>query len=166
MRLGKAARALACALMLFPSMAFGADGTRIVGSWVVTAKEDRFGDGGSFAAITSDGDSRVLAVRCIQKVLTIAIGLIGDDPKSLTQGQIFGIKLRTDKEPVMATVGIAITGRLIQVETMADMVRTIRKGKETAVRIENEDGVSETVVFKTKDTGRAFARIAEECSLD
>lgn len=142
------------------------DSKRIVGTWVVSEKEDRFGEGGSYIAMTPDGAGNVLGVRCIERVLSIGIADGSDDPKPLVTGSRYVVKLRTDKEPAVTTTGLAIADRLIQVETMADMVRTMRKGKETAVRIESESGVSRTMVFKTSATGKAFSRIAAECKLD
>jgi hypothetical protein len=141
------------------------DSGRLIGSWYVTATEDRFGKGGTFAALT--GDAGVgLAVRCIEGDLTIGVLDMSPDPKPLPIGGKFVIKLRIDKEPIMTTVGQAISDRLIQVSTQADMVRTIRKGRETALRLESADGVSLTRIFKTRETSKAFDRIAKECNLD
>jgi hypothetical protein len=162
----KAVFALAASLW-FAGYARAEDGRQIVGSWVVTDSDDRFGKGGTFTAAAFDeGMSTALVIRCIEKDLSIAILDAANDPRPLDVGTTFVVKLRTDKEPVMTSIGKAISERLIQVETQADMVRTIRKGRETALRLENEHGVSRTVIVKTKNNGKAFARIAKECALD
>jgi hypothetical protein len=147
--------------------AYAKDERQIVGSWIVSNNEDRFGKGGTFvAAVPDDAAGTALAVRCIEKELTIAVIDSSQDPKPLKRGAAYVVKLRTDKEPIMTTFGKAINDRLIQVDTQADMVRTIRKGRETAVRLENDDGVSRTIVFRTKGNAKALDRIADECSLD
>lgn len=142
------------------------DGVKVIGTWIVSAKDDRFEDGGTFFAMTADGGGEAFAVRCIQKELSIALGKIGDSADKLTAGQKFGIKLRVDKQPIIETSGVAISEKLIQAETKPEMVKTIRTGKETAVRIENEVGVTATYIFKTMKTEKAFARLAKECKLD
>jgi hypothetical protein len=61
---------------------------RMIGNWMTSAKEDRFGDGGTFVAATGD-DGIVLAVRCLQKSLSIGIIEVGDDPKPVEKGDLF-----------------------------------------------------------------------------
>jgi hypothetical protein len=133
----------------------------------VSNNEDRFGNGGTFVAAAPDETAgTALTIRCIEKELSIAVLDNASDPKPLKVGTAYIVKLRTDKEPIMTTVGKVINDRLIQVDTQADMVRTIRKGRETAVRLENDNGVSRTIVFRTKGTAKALSRIADECNLD
>jgi hypothetical protein len=38
--------------------------------------------------------------------------------------------------------------------------RTLEKGRETAIRLENENGVSRTIIFRTRGTAKALARVA------
>lgn len=132
---------------------------------MTSAKEDRFGDGGTFAAITADG-SLALAVRCLQKNLSIGIGEIGLDPKPIQKGDYFAFKFRIDTQPVVEAAGIAISDRLIQVVTERSLVKAIRDGKETAVRVESTGGITSTHIFNTSGSKRAFADLSRECPLD
>ncbi|WFU44106.1 hypothetical protein QA640_17635 [Bradyrhizobium sp. CB82] len=163
---------LATMLLAATVCAHAKDERQVVGSWLIDNKEDRFGNGGTFIAAVPDvsasaNSGTALVVRCIEKDLSIALlDSAQIDPKPLKIGTAYVVKLRTDTEPVMTTVGKAINERLIQVETQADMVRTIRKGRETAIRLENSDGVSRTIIFQTKGNAKALARIAAECKLD
>jgi hypothetical protein len=138
---------------------------RMVGNWLTSAKEDRFGDGGAFIAVTGDGGIAI-AVRCIQKTLTIGIMQVGDDPKPIQKGDLFLFKFRVDTQPVVETGGVAIGDRLVQVVTEKALVKSIRDGKETAVRLEDNRGVSSTHVFNTRGARAAFADLSRECPLD
>jgi hypothetical protein len=138
---------------------------RIVGNWMTSAKEDRFGDGGTFAAMTGDGGI-ALAVRCLQKNLSIGVIEIGSDPKPMEKGDLFLFKFRVDTQPVVETGGVAIGDRLIQLVTEKALVKAIRDGKETAMRIEDKRGATSTHVFDTAGSRRAFADLSRECPLD
>jgi hypothetical protein len=138
---------------------------RIIGRWMVSAKLDRFGDGGTFVAAAVD-QGIVLAVRCIQKELSIAMIEAGPDQKPLQTGDAFKLKFRIDTQPIVEAVGVAIDNRVIQVFTEKSTVRAMRDGREAAVRIENAKGVSQTIVFKTFGARPAFKDLAKECPLD
>jgi hypothetical protein len=138
---------------------------RMIGNWMTSAKEDRFGDGGTFVAIVADG-SVVLAVRCIQKTLSLGIGEIGFDQKPIAKGDLFLLKFRVDALPVVETVGSAISERLIQIETERALVKSIRDGKETAVRVSDTRGTTITHIFKTAGSRSAFADLSRECPLE
>jgi hypothetical protein len=138
---------------------------RVVGNWITSAKEDRFGDGGTFVAITGEGDVG-LAVRCLQKNLSIGVLEIGDDPKPIEKGDLFKFKFRVDAQPVIEAAGMAISDRLIQVETEKATVKAIRDGRETAMRIEDSRGVTSTHIFDTTGARRAFADLSRECPID
>jgi hypothetical protein len=99
------------------------EGRQLVGTWPVTNNDDRFGKGGTFVAAAFDETmGTALVVRCIEKDLSLAILEAANDPNPLTLGVTYVVKLRTDKEPIMTSVGKAISERLIQVDTQADMV--------------------------------------------
>ncbi len=139
---------------------------KIVGNWIVSSEEDRFGEGGTYVAMTLDDTANAFGVRCIERQLTLALmpGTATDEP--LEKGQQFSIKLRTDKGPVQDLKGGAINARLIQMEATPELVRMVRGGKETALRYETERGTSRTLVFTTRDNAKAFARVASECKVD
>jgi len=138
---------------------------RIIGNWMTSAKEDRFGDGGTFGAITGDG-GYALAVRCLQKHLSIGVMEIGNDPKPMEKGDFYKLKFRVDAQPIVDADGLVISDRLIQVTTERTLVKSIRDGKETAMRIEDSRGVSSTHVFNTNGSRKAFADLSRECPLD
>ena len=138
---------------------------RMIGNWLTSAKEDRFGDGGTYVAATGDGGI-VLAVRCLQKNLSIGIIEVGEDPKPIEKGDLFSFKFRVDTLPIVETAGVAIGDRLVQVITEKSLVKSIRDGKETAVRVEDKRGVSSTHVFNTNGSRKAFADLSRECPLD
>jgi hypothetical protein len=138
---------------------------RIIGKWMTSAKLDRFGDGGTFIAAAFDQGIAV-AVRCIQKELSIAVLDIGFDQKPLRKDDAFKLKFRVDNQPAVESYGMAIGDRTIQVATEKDLVKAIRDGRETAVRIENASGVTVTHIFATSGAPRAFADLSRECPID
>jgi hypothetical protein len=81
-------------------------------------------------------------VRCLQKTLSIGIMEAGSDPKPVEKGDLFLMKFRVDSLPVVETGGLAICDWLVQVITEKSLVKYIRDGKETAVRVEDKNGVS------------------------
>ncbi|AVT76597.1 hypothetical protein RPPS3_25340 [Rhodopseudomonas palustris] len=138
---------------------------RQIGSWVTKAREDRFGDGGSYIALTTSGGA-ALGVRCIGKTLSLAMMELGDYARPINEGDRFEFKFRVDKGEVVALSGVAIGGRLIQIAAPRSLVRAMREGKETAMRVETADGVSAVVVFQMLGAPKAFADLARECGLD
>lgn len=137
---------------------------RLVGNWIISAKQDRFGDGGTFLAMTGNG-GLVMAVRCIQKTLTIGFIIGGLDPKPITPREVYSFKFRVDQLPVVELAGVAIDDRLIQLDAPKALVATIRDGRETAVRMESPLGVSSTVVFSNLGAPKAFYDLSRECPL-
>jgi len=138
---------------------------RMIGNWLVSAKQDRFGDGGTFVAATGDG-AVALAVRCLQRTLSIGLIEIGGDPKPVAKGDIYKMKFRVDSTPAVDAEGIAISDRLIQVVTAPSLVKSIRDGKETAVRLEDSRGVFSIHIYDTKGASRAFVDLSRECPLE
>jgi len=143
-----------------------ADDVKLVGNWVVSEKEDRFEDGGTFFAMTFDGAGNFFAVRCIEKTLTLGIGQEDSATRRYKVGDKVYIKLRVDKQPILELTGVALLETLIQVDATAEIVRSIRDGKEIAVRqksIQDDTTISNTTIFNTKGNAKAFARLTKEC---
>jgi hypothetical protein len=138
---------------------------RFVGNWLVSAKFDRFGDGGSFSAFTVDGDIG-FGVRCLQHNLSLAVMVAGSDPKPLEKGDVYSIKLRVDGQPTVETNGLAINDRVIQIVTEKQWVHAMRDAKETALRMEDSRGVYSTHIYKMTGAPRAFYDLSRECPLD
>ena len=134
---------------------------RVVGDWVTRAKEDRFGDGGTFVAFTVDGDIG-LGVRCIQRELSVAI--IDPDAK-FSKGDTIEFAFRIDRGEIIKTTGVALNSRLVQLITDSALVKRIKRGREAAVRVDKA-GVVSTRIFKTGGAARAFADLEKECPLD
>ena len=99
-------------------------------------------------------------MRCIEKALTLGIG---ETTGKYKVGDKFYIKLRVDKQPVLELTGVALNVSLIQVRATPEIVRSIRDGKEIAVRQESIQGVSSITTFNTKGNAKAFARLTKEC---
>ncbi|OKO69887.1 hypothetical protein [Bradyrhizobium sp. NAS96.2] len=157
---------LAAVIALIAAMPARADyQNRLIGNWLVSAEEDRFGDGGTFIALTGK-DGVGLGVRCLRKVLSVGIVDMSPDPKPLDRGAKYSFSFRVDKSPVVETEGIAISERLIQVKTEKSLVKNIRDGKETAVKIVDPYGTSSVSIFKTTGAPKAFADLSKECPLD
>ncbi|MCG6203668.1 hypothetical protein LPW26_03380 [Rhodopseudomonas sp. HC1] len=138
---------------------------RVIGDWAASAKEDRFGDGGTYVAVTAE-DTMALAVRCLQKQLSIAVIYLGDNPNEASPGGVFKFKLRVDKQPVVETLGTAMSGRAIQLKTTSAMVSAMRDGKELGLRIESNRGVVTTKIFPIRGARKAFADLSNECPLE
>jgi hypothetical protein len=132
---------------------------KLIGNWLTSAKEDRFGDGGTFTAMTID-DGLIFGLRCIQKDLTFGVA-----QKDLVVGERFIFKFRVDRNDVFMEIGRAISDGLIQVTTTPDLIRQMRTGKELAVRIESESNTS-THVLKLRGSNRAFEDIVKACPLE
>lgn len=137
---------------------------RRIGNWIVSAEEDRFGEGGAFIAMTTDG-SYALAVRCLRKKLSIAVLDGSSDPKPLSEGAAFGFKFRVDKQPIVETAGLAISSRLIELITDKNLVKAMRDGRETAMKIETKSA-SSVHIFKMAGSTKAFSDLSKECPLD
>ncbi|NEV77926.1 hypothetical protein DYI24_12850 [Rhodopseudomonas sp. BR0C11] len=138
---------------------------RQIGSWTTKARDDRFGDGGSYIALTMAGGA-ALGVRCIGKKLSLAMMETGIYARPIAEGDRFDIKVRVDKGEIVKLDGVAIGGRVIQIPASRDLVRQIRQGAEAAVRIETADGVSAIVVFPLHGAAKAFTDLGRECGID
>jgi hypothetical protein len=138
---------------------------RLIGNWHVSAEEDRFGDGGTFIAVTGDGGIG-LAVRCLRKDLSIGILDMSPDPNPLTRGDRFNFSFRVDKTPIVEAEGVAISERLIELKTEKSLVNSIRAGKETAVKLTDAYGTSSVHIFTTTGAAKAFADLSKECPLN
>jgi hypothetical protein len=90
---------------------------------------------------------------------------LGGDPKPMTQGDVFKIKIRIDQKPIHETAGIAISERLIQIPSDNDTWREIRNSKEIAVRVETVRATTQTYVFKSRGAAKVLPIVEKECPL-
>jgi hypothetical protein len=149
------------AMALFGSGAQAETKQKMVGNWMVTTSEDAFDKGGSAAMITGNG-SFIFAVRCLQKTPTFGIILPND---KLAMGQVFNVKLRVDRGDIVDVDGLAIDEHLIQVDNNFKIWKALPGGKEIAIRIESEAGVSQTQAFKAAGAGAALPTLTRECPI-
>ncbi|SDT00470.1 hypothetical protein SAMN05444158_4009 [Bradyrhizobium canariense] len=84
----------------------------------------------------------------------------------MEKGDIYKLKFRVDAQPIVDADGMAISDRLVQVVTEKSLVKSIRDGRETALRIEDGHGVTSTHIFNTNGSRKAFADLSRECPLD
>lgn len=132
---------------------------RLIGNWITNAKEDRFGEGGTFTAFTIR-DGQMFGLRCIEKELSFGVV-----DKDLTVGDVFVFKFRVDRNDVFTEIGRAINKRLIQITTSPALIRQMRAGKELAVRKESDSSAS-TFILKLRGSNRAFEDIVKACPLE
>jgi hypothetical protein len=133
----------------------------MVGNWMVTTQEDAFDKGGTAAMITGS-PGFFFAVRCLQKTPSFGIMLPSD---KLTVGQAFSVKLRVDRGDIVEVDGIAIDEHMIQAENNFKIWKALPGGKEIAIRIENEAGVSQTQVLKAAGAASALPTVTPECPI-
>lgn len=158
--------AIALSVLAFSgSPSFADYENRAFGSWLASAKSDRFGEGGTYFAMTSDG-MRTLAVRCLEKDFSLALlemARTGSGPKV---GTIIKFKLRVDKQPVIETFGEVVAEHLIVVPDDVGAAKQILTGRELAVRTETPAGLVKTSIFQITGADRALADVLKNCPPD
>lgn len=139
----------------------------VIGSWVVTNQEDRFGDGGRFVAMTPavGAPGAVFAVRCFARKWSLAM-IPGT---KLVTGEAFKLRLRVDKGGIVDGFGQALDEQLLQIAVEADaeprLIKEILAGREIAVRLTNVLDVSSDLVFRLTGSRKALAGHLKECKL-
>ena|ERR1700738_931583 len=102
------------------------------------------------------------AVRCLQKEPSFGILLPND---KLTYSQFFNLKLRVDRGDIVEVNGIAIEEHLIQFENNFAIWKALPGGKQIAIRLENQKGVSQTQSFKITGAAKALPTVTRECPI-
>jgi hypothetical protein len=133
------------------------------GNWFVRIEADRFGAGGRYVIANANPSGSGFGVRCIEKKLSLTFSEL---QSNFTVGEVLDVKVRVDKEPVVATAGVAMTERIVQIVPVPGLIRAIRDGRETAFRLAGKDGTSIVRVFDNTGAPEAFRAIEKECSLD
>jgi hypothetical protein len=149
------------AMALFGSAAQAETKQKMVGSWMVHTQEDAFDKGGTHVMFTGI-PSFMFGIRCLQKFPSFGI-ILPDD--KLTVGQRINVKLRVDHGDIVEVDGIAIEEHLIQAENNFKIWKDLPGGKEIAIRLENEAGVSQTQVFKISGAASALPTVTRECPI-
>jgi hypothetical protein len=129
---------------------------------LVTVDQDRFSDGRTVVAMTAQDDG-LLAVRCIQKVLTLAVTQSGADFK---EGDLFRIKFRADANPIVETAGDAINDTVIEILTTQEMRMELTSAREYAFRIATPAGSQFDKVFKAGAAARALSEVLTACPVN
>src|SRR6185437_1892346 len=93
-------RALLVMLVMMASSPLYAAEMKRFGSWAVSIDTDRFDDTKSnvIALLPATDNQHFLAVRCLSSSVSFAIG--GDE---YTKGDLFAVKFRGDKQPIIET---------------------------------------------------------------
>lgn len=165
MRVGMTS-ALVCAFVAGVGVAQAQDyERRPIGDWLVTATADRFGDGGSYNALSISG-SKALVVRCLQRKLSFMVMQVDVGTEPFSVGDKFKLKVKLDERPIVEIDGIAPHARLLLIQAEPDLVRSVRDSHETAVRVQDDRGGVTAYVFKTAGGAQAFADLSRECPLD
>ena len=147
--------AAALAALLMAGAAGAQERKQVIGNWMVTVEQDRFGDGSRAIAMTVQSGN-ILALRCLQKKMSLA--LLG----KYKPGDIYVIKFRVDRADVVDTVGMAISDEVLQIETTPQMVRQMSTGKEYALRVAGDHG-SQDFVFRAGTAQKALVPVIAAC---
>jgi hypothetical protein len=156
---------IALALTIAATCAAQADyKARLIGDWITSGTDDRFGDGGTYIAMTGD-NGFILAVRCLQKELSLAV-MDHTGAKVPDRGDAYLFKLRVDKEPIFTTMGKTLDQGLVQLVTEKALVREMRDGRELALKVTSGDGIESVHIYPLRGARKAFADLEKECPLD
>lgn len=155
--------ALAAFLFAGPPSAVpaSADGSKMIGSWLVETEADRFSKARTLViAQTANHLGAYLAVRCISGELSVALGIA-----RYKVGDVFSVKFRADTNEVIDTDGIAILENIIQVDTSPKMIRQMMTAKEYAFRVTGF--ASNDVIFRAgRGAAMAIGEVAKACPLE
>jgi hypothetical protein len=83
----------------------------------------------------------------------------------LTAGQTFTVKLRVDHGDIVEVDGYALDEHVIQAENDFKIWKALPGGREIAVRLESEMGVSQTQSFKISGAASALPTVTRECPI-
>ena len=150
---------LACLLIAAPAAA--QQKPQMIGDWMLNIEADRFSDSAAnVIAMTANPTGEFIAVRCLQKQISIALGGI-----RYKTGDRFLIKFRADKNEVFDSDAFAISEFVLQIDTNPEMVREMLAAKEYAVRV---IGVaSYDYIFRAgRGASRALGEVIKACPLD
>lgn len=159
-------RAMALAGVVALGATGGTDAQTVVGRWVLRSEPDNFGDGGTYAAATADrSGAYVLAIRCIRKEWSLALGEASMLPRPLPRDAIYRVKLRVDRGPITDAVGVTLDQKLIQFVTKEDFVQTVIDGKALAVRLQGDTAIID-ITFSLRQAKQALAAALNNCPID
>lgn len=148
----------ACILLIACVGAANAQQPKIVGNWAVQVTPDRFGDGDNVVAITAQ-NGVAFAVRCLSGDLSGAI-MPGE---KLTEGDLFSVKLRADRQPIYETFGKAIGQNIMQIVTEDSFITQAAGAREIAVRVQTASGTSVQWIFNSAGSTAAIGAVVRAC---
>ena len=130
---------------------------------MVNVDRDRFTDKANVVAIHFSNDGAV-AMRCLAGKLSLALT---QARTKYTEGDVFGVDLRIDRQPVVETSGTAIGSDFIEVvDGAAEIVKEIPDGRELAVRIKGQFSQNTLLFPLSKSTAKVTTFVTEQCPLD
>lgn len=161
MRFNKVAGALVVTLVLSSgTYRTEAQQPKVIGNWMVSVEADRFSDAANkVIAMTSNSGGAIFIVRCLSSEISFAIS--GETYKT---GDQYLIKYRPDKSEVIDTNGVALSEKIIVMDTSLEMVRSLVAAKEYAFRVIGAS--SYDLIFKAgAGAPKALAEVTKACPL-
>lgn len=136
--------------------------SKTFGDWIVSVDRDRFTDKTNVVAIHFSNDGAV-AMRCLAGNLSLALT---QARTKYTEGDIFEVDLRIDRQPVVETSGTAIGSDFIEVaDGAAEIIKEIPDGRELAVRIRGKFSQNTLLFQLSKNTAKVTAFVTQPCPL-
>jgi hypothetical protein len=137
--------------------------SKAFGDWIVTTDRDRFTDKTNVVAINFTNDGAV-AMRCLAGNLSLALT---QARTKYTEGDIFGVDLRIDRQPVVETSGTAVCSDFIEVvDGAAEIIKEIPDGHELTVRIKGKFSQNTILFHLSKAGAKVTSLVAQSCPLD
>lgn len=135
--------------------------SKTIGTWVVNTEADRFSeDKPKVIAITKGAGAYFLAVRCLNGELSFA--MMG---RKLKEGDVFFVKFRVDKQPIIDTEAVAISSAVLEMTATKEMMVQLTAGKEYAFRVTGT--ASEDFLFRAgRGSAQAINEVLKACPLD
>ena len=149
---------LALTIAVLSTVATSAERQMRIGNFLVSIEKDRFGDGSKAIAMVV-ASSYVLAARCLEGELSIAIGTVR---KRWDAGDTFDLKVSVDLGKPIDMSGSAVNDTTIQIVDSEALVRSLSGAKEAAFRISDTNG-SFDMVFPLRQSTKAIDEIQKAC---
>jgi hypothetical protein len=153
-----------CAVLFTVTLVGGAYAeSKAFGDWIVNVDRDRFTDKNNVVAIHFSNDGAV-AMRCLAGNLSLALT---QARTKYTEGDIFGVDLRIDRQPVVETSGTAIGSEFIEViDGAAEIIKEIPDGRELAVRIKGQVSQNTLLFQLSKSVAKVTAFVTQSCPIN
>jgi hypothetical protein len=155
---------LSAAMILFPAaLPAMASGTRTVGPWAVVTYDKPDGRK-DVAAILSDSNARLgLAVRCIDKSLSVILVPLKDDASFKASSGVTTVLVQADEGPGVEARGNVGTDRSLYLSPPGPLLRRVLEGTWLKVSVPIGDERFRPVLFGLEAAPAALADLVTEC---